>query len=168
MESGCKLDPRNYHPRLRRPVGSCCNIAIFLIDPGVGEKPTAVTLHKGPEKNQAAHRWDGLLWQNPPGRREKLIKTAESCSPSASGCWPVSSQPQYWSSGEFRRGGSWRDRPRSYSTRPAYPCRGRSDKSCSPERFSPPPDTESQSWPGAGSDRSCTPSCPPSRSRPRP
>src|SRR5580704_11879929 len=107
------------------------------------------------------------------GEEGKLLftKMEELHSPSESGPWvsALGSFPrQYLSSGEYPRGGSWRDRRGFYWSRPAYPCPARSDKSCRREHSSPPPGTESQHWHGAGSDRSCTPRCPPSRSRPLP
>src|ERR1700688_4357618 len=130
------------------------------------------TPHKRPKKSGRPH--DGATWSSKVlrgGGGTYFTKTADSHSPSESGRWaPLlgSFPPQYWSSGGYPRGGSWRGHRGFYWSRPAYPCPARSDKSCRPERSSPQPGTESQHWHGAGSDRSYILRCPPSRSRPLP
>src|SRR6266481_8045498 len=128
------------------------------------------TPHHGPKKVRPPTNgatWFGKVLRG--GGETYFTKTADSRSPSETGRWAplLGSFPrQYLSSGGYPRVGSWRDHRGSYWSRPAYPCPARSDKSCRPERSSPQPGTESQHWPGAGSDRSCTPRCPPSRSHP--
>ena len=124
-------------------------------------------------KKSGRPQWDGLVWQSPPGRRGKLMLSdggvrARRRSRVAGRLRRSRSSPGIGHQADIHAAVLGATVARSYSTRPAYPCRGRSDKSCRPERSSPKPDTESQHRRGAGSDRSCTPSCPPSRSRPRP
>src|SRR5208337_2471026 len=125
----------------------CCRKMAFTPgDPVEGKRPISVNRRLGAPKRSGRPRVGrpGLAKSSGEEGKLKLTTTVDSHSPSGSGCWqapaPVSFQPRYWSSDGYPRGGSWRDRRPSYSTRPAYPCPARSHKSCRPEHSFPKPD----------------------------
>src|SRR6266849_4400249 len=80
-----------------------------------GETGALARPHKRQKKSQAAHIMGRPGLAKSSGEEGKLVftETADSRSPSESGRWaPLlgSFLPQYWSSAEYPRDGSWRDR----------------------------------------------------------